>query len=249
MTIQLVSLHKLLTADARLKLVSEIINESSADLIMFAGHTLLYKEDISRLRKFLNNKVSVVLFETKDGGFDNGGNHLYRLEGGKIVDMKSRQIFKDSDQIDTDKGKALKLLDELEQDTKRHFNVKDKRCIVLQCGELNILKNYQKEGNRVAFRYDNDPDLEKRFFDIIEHVDIILNPMHTPMGNQPKMGPRRILLSSNGRAYFSTSNALNAKTLTLKHKSLQYALKDGLDLREAEDAICENSYIIRSYEL
>jgi|GEM_PF-1964679 len=248
-TIQLVSLHKLLTADARLKLVNEIINESHADLILFAGHTLLSKGDVPRLRKSLKNESSVVLFETKDGGFDHGGNHLYRLDGGKIVDMKSRQLFINSDQINKDKGYAFKLLDELEHDTKRHFNVKDKRCIVLQCGELNILKNYQKDGNRVAFRYSDDPDLEKRFFDIIDNVDIILNPMHTPMGNQHKLGARRIFLSKNGRAYFSTSNALNAKKLTLKYKSLQYALMDGYDLREAEDAICGKSYIIRSYEL
>lgn len=249
MTIQLVSLHKLLTAEARLKLVSEIINESSADLILFPGHTLLSKEDVTHLRRSLKNKSSVVLFETKDGGFENEGNHLFRIEGGKIVDMKSRQIFTKSAQINKNKEYALDLLDELEQDTKRRFRVKNKRCLVLQCGELNILKNYQKEGNRVAFRYDNDPDLEKRFFDIIEHVDIVLNPIHAPMGNQNKLGARRMLLSNNGRAYFSTCNALNAKTLTLKRKSLQYALKDGHDLQEAEDAICEKSYIIRSYKL
>lgn len=242
MTIQLVSQHAGKAADVRLKHVSQIINESSADLVVFAGHALLYKSDISDLKKSIVNKKSSVLLETKENG-----NHLYRIESGRIIDMKTHQLFKRSREINKDPKLAEDLLNELEQ--RRRFDVKGKNCLVLQCGELNILKNYQTERNRVVFRFDNDRELESRFLDIIERVDILLNPIHSPMGNQGKLSLRRVFLSRNDRAYFSTCNASTAKALSLNRNSLQYALRDGRDLTAVESSLFGKSYIIRSYEL
>ena len=129
------------------------------------------------------------------------------------------------------------------------FSVCRKHCLVLQCGELNILKNYQKEGNRVAFRVDNDPILEKRFSELLGQTHIVLNPIHSPMGNQPKLSKRRVFLSRNGRAYFSTSNAEDSKHLSLRYKSLQYALFDGKVLSELNNEESRTGYITRTFEI
>ena len=242
MIIELISQHAGKTADVRLKHVIQIINNSTADLIVFAGHALIRKKDVNSLRCALKNDTSAVLLETKEGG-----NHLYRIDRGKIIDMNTHQVFKTSDEIKKEPPKADTLLSELEHN--RCFEIKEHRCLVLQCGELNILKNYQAEGNRVAFRFDNDPVLEKRFFNLIDQIDIVLNPIHKPMGNQGKLSKRRIILSEKGRAYFSTCNALTGDTLSLKQKSLQYATVDGKDYPETESAQYGRSYIIRKYEL
>lgn len=242
MIIELVSQHAGKTADVRLKHVIQIINNSMADLIVFAGHALIRKKDVSSLRRALKNNTSAVLLETKEGG-----NHLYRIESGKIIDLNTHQVFKTSDEINKEPRKADALLNELESN--RCFEVKGRKCLVLQCGELNILRNYQSDGNRVAFRFDNTPELEKRFFKLIEQSDIILNPIHKPMGNQGKLSKRRITLSDDGRAYFSTCNALTGDSLSLKQKSLQYATVNGKDYPESESVQFGRSYIIRTYEL
>ena len=97
--------------------------------------------------------------------------------------------------------------------------------MLVQCGEINIIKNIQKKGNYPIFRLQSRKDLEDRFFDLLNNCDVVLNPIHTPMGNQGKMEKRRELLSSNCRYYFSTSNT------DVKHSidssSLQYSFYDG----------------------
>lgn len=242
MIIELVSQHAGKTADNRLKHVIQIINNSTADLIMFAGHSLIRKNDVTELKRSLKNKKCSVLFETKEGG-----NHLYRIEDGKVIDMNTHQVFSQSKEVNKAPEKAEFLIDELE--SHRCFEVLGQKCLVLQCGELNILKNYQAEGNCVAFRFDNNPALEKRFFNLLSHVNIILNPIHLPMGNQGKLSKRRYLLSSDGRAYFSACNAETASSLSLKQKSLQYALVNGEDKPATDSVLFGKSYIIRTFEL
>lgn len=219
---------------------AEIINGSSADIILFSGHTMLYTRSLADLSKQLRNKHSYAFIETRES--DKGYNHPYLVEKGKIVDLKTHQCFVDSDEIKNNNEMGIAFLDELE--TKRIVKIGPKRILLLQCGEINILKNYQKQGNRASFRFDDNPEMRIRFEKILSSVDVVLNPMHSPMGNQGKLARRRELLSQDGRAYFSTCNA-DAKHKNLEAKSMQYAYQNAIPLN-AEITLSEDGgYLTR----
>lgn len=240
MTIQLVSYQYRKTEAKRQEYTAQIINASAADLILFPGHTLLYKKDIVELAKHLNNNKVCAVIETKEGG-----NHPYLLDGGKIKDLRTSQWFATSKQIARDKMLCEEFLDEL--DSKRILEVNGVRCLLLQCGENNILKNYQSDGNRAAFRFDNMPQLRERFEAILSSVQIILNPAHTPMGNQGKLAKRRQLLSADGRAYFFTCNASD-KHGNILAKSMQYAVVDGIQ-QDSEAVLSDDGgYVCRTFQ-
>ncbi len=150
--------------------------------------------------------------------------------------MFTNQFFATSQEMEGNELLCEHYIDELE--TKRCFSVKGKKCMVLQCGEVNIIKNIQKENNRPVFRLQNRVDLEKRFFNLLNSVDLVLNPVHTPMGNQGKMEKRREMLSANKRYYFSTSNS-DEKHL-IDSAGLQYSFYDGHRLNETTREI--NNY-------
>lgn len=268
---------------ARLQLVIDIINHSDADLILFSGWAACLAE-LQTLQNTLNNKnVTVVLdiadkFSAKDlkeakkskhkplvneeqtlpendpesnASGDELKNCLYLYKGGQLINLCTKQVFATSSQAD---GTAIEaLLKELKN--RRKFTLGEKNCLVLQCGEINILRNEQSNGNAVYFRLKNAPDLENDFNTILNGCDIILNPIHYPMGNQGKMKQRRIFLSQNGRAYFSSANTdfITGKLGT----SHQYAYHEGSPMLPCtsittksstyEDMTCTafiNSYII-----
>jgi hypothetical protein len=150
--------------------------------------------------------------------------------------MFTNQFFATSQEIEGNELLCEHYIDELE--TKRCFSVKGKKCMVLQCGEINIIKNIQKENNRPVFRLQNRADLEKRFFNLLNSADLVLNPIHTPMGNQGKMEKRREMFSAHKRYYFSTSNS-DEKHL-IDSASLQYSFYDGYRLNETTREI--NNY-------
>ena len=117
-------------------------------------------------------------------------------------------------------------------------------------GELNLLRNYQNENNRVDFRVD-DHELKTTFEEILADTHIFLNPMHTPMGNLGKMAKRREYLSQNGRAYFSTCNLpddTDNSELAFAKRKLQYGYCNGKAL-EGELIECNEKYLIKEYLL
>lgn len=158
---------------------------------------------------------------------------------GRLVNMFTNQFFASSKEIEGNELLCEHFIDELEN--KRCFRVKSKKCLALQCGEINIIKNIQKESNRSVFRLQNRTDLEKRFFDLLNNTDLILNPIHTPMGNQGKMEKRRELLSFSKRYYFSTSNS-DEKHL-IDSASLQFSFYDGARLNETTKEINKDTQI------
>lgn len=242
MKVELVSYQYRRTEAKRLAYTAEIINRSSADIILFAGHTLLYTRSIAELSKLLRNKHSYAFIETSES--DEGYNHPYLVAEGKIIDLKTHQFFVDSDEIKNNTELGMAFLDELE--TKRIVRIGPQRILLLQCGEINILKNCQKEGNRASFRFDDNFEMRSRFECLLSSVDLVLNPMHSPMGNQGKLAKRRELLSQDGRAYFSTCNA-NAKHKNLRAKSMQYAYQNAIPLNAEMTLAEDGGYITRVF--
>lgn len=231
MKVELVSLRQGITRKKRLDVVSEIINLSKSDVVLFCGHTILDENDCFELANMVINKDSLILFEVKqveESSFIRLKNCLFRIEHGQLVNMFTNQFFASSHEIEGNEPLCERYINELE--TKRVFNIKGKKCLVLQCGEINIIKNIQKEGNCSVFRLQNRKDLEKQFFDLLNNCDIVLNPIHTPMGNQGKMEKRRELLSYDKRCYFSTSNS--DEKHSIESSSLQFSFYDGSRLSE-----------------
>ena len=226
MRFETISLRNNLSKKKRLEVVANIINRSSSDIILFGGHTVLDMADCNELVDRIENKETSVVFEVKrveESSFIKLKNCLYRIENSCLENMFTNQMFSTSKEIDDNIPLCERFINELE--TKRIVEIKKKRCLLVQCGEINIVKNIQKEGNRPVFRLSNNRDLEERFFNLLDSVDIVMNPIHTPMGNQGKMERRRELLSSNCRYYFSTSNT--DEKHSIDSSSLQYSFYNG----------------------
>ncbi len=245
MNIELVSSVHSLTNAQKLKNTIDIINRSQADLLLFCGHTIGFVNEIEVLKSKVINKLTHVIFELRDINSSKLGNCLYKIEKGKLESMNTSQLFKQSAEIEDNYQLAGMLLNEFQ--TKRSFQLFGLNFLIIQCGELNILKNLQAENNRVIFRLSADKELSKQFKNITTGVDVFLNPLHTPMGNQGKMSMRRKFLSQSKRYYFSTSNTNQGSTNT-SLKGLQYALFNGKDL-EVSHQMLHKSYIVKSYRI
>jgi hypothetical protein len=249
MLIQLVSFKTALRADRRVKLTAEIINSSSADLILFAGHTIASNLDVSKLAELIKNTSTTAVIEVKKDkscpiGKTSISHSLYLLQNGIIKSMNTYQIFAESSHINGEPYVAEHLIQDLE--TRRAFTVANHKAIVIQCGENGILKNIQSEGNRAEFRFQDNKELSKRFENVMNNTDIILNPIHSPMRNQGKMLKRREFFSDNNRAYFSTANFDNVDGI--ENKSLQYAFFNGVEIEQA-DVDKRGTYIIRTFTI
>ena len=247
MVIQLVSYKTTLRADSRLQHTAEIINSSKADLILFAGHTLASHRDVDELNTLLDNNRTTAVIEVKKDTKSKSlpvYHSLFLLQNGVAKDIYTHQLFTDSKTI-----KAYPELGEhlmLELETRRNFSTANRNVSVIQCGENNILRNIQSEGNRAVFRFEDDAILNKRFADFLDNTDIILNPMHSPMGNQGKMRKRREFFSDNNRAYFSTANFEDEESIY--NKSVQYACINGKEQEPMDVEVGKrDSYIVRTF--
>ena len=247
MVIQLVSYKTTLRADSRLQHTAEIINSSKADLILFAGHTLASHRDVDELNTLLDNNRTTAVIEVKKDTKSKSlpvYHSLFLLQNGVAKDIYTHQLFTDSKTI-----KAYPELGEhlmLELETRRNFSVANRNVSIIQCGENNILRNIQSEGNRPVFRFEDDSIMNQRFADFLDNTDIILNPMHSPMGNQGKMRKRREFFSDNNRAYFSTANYDDEESIY--NKSVQYACVNGKEQEPMDVEVGKrDSYIVRTF--
>ena len=245
MKLELVSYINELTDLKRLCATIEIINQSGADIILFSGHTIGFVNDIQALRENITNTKTIAFLELKDINSAKIGNCLYSVSKGSIQQMHTYQLFTTSGEIENNEELAWLFLNEIV--SHRQLKIKGLNFSILQCGELNILKNIQSKNNKVKFRFSHNKLLAKEFKQIFDSTNIFLNPIHTPMGNQGKMSKRRIYLSKDNRYYFSTSNTDRNKT-NLQLKSLQYSLFNGKEVSHIQEILTSN-YIVRQYEI
>ena len=249
MTIELISFRYNMREQKRLNLMLELINISRSNLIVFCGHSLYYQESLKVLQSKIENKTATVLFEVRNikennNKFINLKNCLYLIKEGTIQNLFTSQLFSESAHINNNEALGERYINELE--TRRCFQVGDKICLVIQCGENNIIRNIQKEGNRPVFRLQERSDLEERFKNLLQHTDIILNPIHQPMGNSDKIGKRREYLSTDGRYYFSVSQNGQRKRnqdyydISIESNCLQYGYHDGKPINEINRDVSED---------
>lgn len=233
MEIQVVSYILNLDSSEKIAITAEIINNSKSDLVVFPGNTLESIEDAYELINQIKNKKSTSLLEISQLSIGDLNSEIihcpFLIQKGKLVNMHTFQFFTTSDTIENNDFLAEAFVNELE--TRRQFEINGCICLVLLCGENNILKNIQSEKNKVTIRIDGK-NLQRRFVNIIKRAKLILNPIHMPQpGSQNKLHKRREYFSKNGRIYISTNNC---KVLSSKSKSIQYAYLNGAELERAE---------------
>ena len=247
MVVQLVSYKSTLRTDSRLRHTTEIINSSKADLILFAGHTLVSHSDVRELNTLIDNDKTTAVIEIKENTISNLNpirNSLFLLRNGVVKNMFTHQLFTDSATISANPELGDYLMLELE--TRRNFSAANRNVSIILCGENNILRNIQSEGNRPVFRFEDDAVLNQRFADFLNNTNIILNPIHSPMGNQNKMCKRREFFSDNNRAYFSTANFDGEKSIN--NKSVQYACVNGKEQEPVDVEVDKRySFIVRTF--
>tara|TARA_B100001094_G_C18155903_1_gene786425 strand:+ start:476 stop:1246 length:771 start_codon:yes stop_codon:yes gene_type:complete len=233
----------------REKIFIETINKSKADLIVFPGWTLNIK-DIKKTVSKLTNKSTTIIFENFSPHKYRSGNEMHIIENGNLLNTDMRQVFTEASEVNNNKSLVGEYVKELA--TKRSFNLNKNKCLILSCGENNILKNKQSDGNKVVFRL-NNKSIENEFETILENTSFVINPIHTPMGNQGKISKRREYFSNDNRVYISTNNVLK-KTSKSSHKLLTrkliYVYKNSLEIPYIEQQINEKEdYVINTYIL
>ncbi len=219
--------------------VLEILaTEPDLDLLVCAGWTLYSRHELQTVLHRNINQRTVVIFETwvdDSGAQDHRG---YAIRGSEVLIDATPQVFATSHEINGDHGRMVALLDEIEA---RRLNVAGKVVSWLICGEINVLKNTQSEGNRCDFRFADDARLMDRWRRVVAETDVFVNPTHTVMGNQGKLEKRRGYLSGDGRCFCSVSNVdirggdVGAARLRLGHKPVQYFWCDGASVEPVRE--------------
>ncbi|MBA7514984.1 hypothetical protein ES705_07958 [subsurface metagenome] len=249
MKIELVSYRYNIKSGMKRDLTLKIINNSSSNLILFSGHTITNGKDIKYVGDRIENTKSSIFLELEDIGARDINNWSFKIEKGKLVNCSTHQLFSTSNEINKNQYCAENLYNEIR--LKRIHKIGRKKICLLVCGELNILTNLQAQGNAVKIRVDAD-EIKVKFKELFDSVDIFLNPIHSPMGNQGKMHKRREYFSDNGRAYFSTSNlqyyAIEANYHFPKTKALQYAYYDGSPISAIKEYYDKN-HLKRIFEI
>lgn len=220
----------------------KVFNESNADILLFPGWTFKDPTHVSDFNHSITNRKTLGIFDLKDIQSRGLSNALFVVYKGELKFI-SFQLFTSSAEISGNPLLGQIFLDEFRDN--RVFEVKGKKVRLIHCGELSILRNEQENRirNKVKFRF-SDRAMERQFLETLNETSLILNPQHSPMGNQGKMRKRRTYLSANNRGYISAGNVRIISDLD-STKSAHYACFNG---KELERNLIEGGKYFRLYE-
>lgn len=155
---------------------------------------------------------------------------------GSIYDKSFYQLFHKSNNATSEK--VFELLQKF-NNGERVIKILGYQFALLICGENNILKNLQSEGNRPVVRHTND--------NWSQSYDVLINPSHDRMGNWGKLEKRFSAFSTQNRwALYCTNNS----ALSLSWKSCLRLYRNGFRIQDGDNAktISDNWRLI-SFEL
>lgn len=231
----------------RVNAIIKILNETSADFVMFSDSVLRNTDYLDTIRALVKNKSVTALMEFKEkAGLI--GNRMYLLQNGEITDL-GYQLFS----IPEDAalcGEALVESCENKYDSfHRQFTVGNKRFLVIQCGENNILKGSK---GVAEFRLKDCPELEQRFETVLNDVDVVLNPVHTRWGRFGNFLTRIRKFSENNRYCFSCAqmegNQLDTARMTPNHNTTHVAMLNS-ELIAPFYTNSDEEYLVQTFEL
>lgn len=184
----------------RIDAISKVLNESSADFVMFSQRVLKDPEDLKVIRALVKNKSITAFVELKEyEGLS--GNCMYLYQNGHWMYIDS-QIFAESSEAKKDVIEYL--IDDFRGNhfnMRRQFTVGGKKFLVINCGENNILKG----ATGIAEFRRNEVWLKEWFEDTLDSVDVVLNPVHTKWGYFEKFLARIRKFSEHERYCFSNT--------------------------------------------
>jgi len=221
MRISLVSYYINTPSKIKKQLNADLFNNSKADLIVFPGYTFNDQGELTDFINSIENKQTIGLFDFKSNGNNYEGYQSLIVRKG-IIKKMSTQMFTTANDVNRNVELVESFLHEFK--TKRKLKIKGIYVRLLQCGEVNILRNEQLRNNEVHFRLRDNKSLIRYFNEIVANTNIFINIQHTPMGNQGKLHKRREYLSKGGKWYFSTTNSIKPEPSKYK---LQYCYFDG----------------------
>lgn len=238
MRIQVISFKSSLESNS-VRDISEIINASDAELIVFSGAVNLRCSDITKLRSRITNRKPVAFLDAR--GRDRY-NSLYMLRDGKIKSLESKQMFSTSDDLKKDSSLAGEYIDELAK--KRVVRVHGHKVMLMVCGENNIVvsRNPRTPEHFSEFR-SKDSSLESRFEGLIGKADIIVNPTHLINSRPWLYHERAEYFSANGRIYVMAANGNDFSS-----PNIQYVYRDG-QLQKPLCSSSSDSFLSTYYEV
>jgi len=238
MVIQVVSFKSSSKSDS-VRNLTDIVNSSEADLIVFSGAQSLRICDLQELPgRITNRKPSAFL----DARGRTKYNSLFLLRNRLITSLNSRQMFSTSSELENDATIAEKYIDELAH--RRMSRIGGLKALLMVCGENNIAVS-RKPGtpeHYAEFRI-ADKRLKANFEKILCRSDIIVNPTHS-MNSRPWLYHERAeYFSSNGRIYVMSANGND-----LSSPNIQYVYQNGerkSPNREdrSKDCLCSYYYL------
>ena len=229
-------------------LVSDIIRKArGTDLVLFSGWTLRNKEELGEVVRRTAGTTQTVILEVGFGlRAKDASEGYYVISPGKDGPAALKQEFATSDDVNNDRDRINSYLDKVVKE--RCFNISGRKMRLIICGENNVLRNIQSQGNAVTCRID-DEGSRRRLDAILRDTDVFLNPSHTPMGNLGKMQKRWEFLSMDGRAALFVTNENPGRGRNLAKRSLSYAFQDGARKQTAHELDEAGNYRITFVEL
>ncbi len=231
-----------------------IINNSTADIILFPGWTLKITDLDGNFSKKIFNRKVFVCFEVISNAGKAGlkSNLSCIIQNGSVKKLHKSQLFATSNEINEQPALFSDFLKIFE--TERMYTHLGRSIGIIVCGENNFLKNLQSEDNRVIIRTVNSSDKFK-MQRLLDNTDIILNYTHVlQTGNQGKYKKRREFLSKNNKVYCSTTNFTETpdikerKRKFKEYKTMQYCYSNQEGMEGKIIELNEN-YMIKSYEV
>lgn len=148
---------------------------------------------------------------------------------GAPLPVSIRQTFGNSGEANVNPGLVDDLLALCAPGGERTIALGGVRVGLLCCGENNVLRNAQADGNRVSIRH--YPGAR-----ILDHVPVVFNGAHSNMGNWGKLDKRFEFLSQGGRlSLYATNNGADRPSW----RSALRAWHDGRKLADGEEVFDE----------
>lgn len=253
MKVQLVSfpVYSRLTANRhyeRVNAISKILNESTADFVMFSEHIFKDRSGLKDIEKQVHNKAITALLELNEGKGLNG-NCMYLFQNGKWRYIDGQVFSESKEAVGSNIEELIKCLCGDYDFDDRRFTVAGKKFLIIHCGENNILKG---STGIAEFRMNDRPDLEERFEKLLNSVDVVLNPVHTKWGRFGNFLTRIRKFSENGRYCFSNcqmeGNQLEAARKNPAHNTTHVAMHNS-ELIAPIYTNEDEEYLVQTFEI
>ena len=246
-------------SDEAYMMALDIVAKSKADMLVFGGGLLSKKRNLNIFKKDLEKmgimKELVIVVEVSDEGSSVWSKgtyynciHILYCKNGMVGErgVMPAQLFSSSEEL-ANMYCRKELMEKLYMKMQTNiFVVKGRRCCVLQCGEINFLEGRDS----VRVRGNGSEGYVEGINTMVERdVDVFLNVIHTPMGEQGVLQSKWRWLSENNRGCFAVCNSGESVSSLESLSSLQYGFRDGDSVKGIITPYSNEDVITRVYTI